>query len=211
MRNLKSALLFLFLAANLASAQVAVGIRAGVVLANQSIEITGLDVNPEIIAGPWAAVVLEIPLADKFSIMPELGFIRKGSRIPDDAFGPGSGSTVSFNQIEAVVSGKYTLPLRNSTSLYLAAGPYWSYALSGRMKNEFETRDIDFDTDPFKRFELGLGAGLGMEFKAGPFRLFPELRYQHGLSNIRDNEDSVIEVTTKNRCWGMALGLLLPI
>jgi hypothetical protein len=91
------------------------------------------------------------------------------------------GTTIRLNTLETPLLARIHLG-----RLYLNAGPYIAYNISGTNKIESESKDIKFEnlSDGFKRWETGVQVGSGFEFPLKNKRIAIDLRYNHGLTNI---------------------------
>lgn len=124
-----------------------------------------------------------------FSIVPELNFSIKGGVLKQNNPLTINRSTLRFHTFEIPVLAR--LHLKN---LYLNAGPYTSYAVSGRMKiNGTEaipatSAKVSFGrSGDFRRWDAGLLAGAGYNFNMKKSVLTLDVRYGYGLINISKN------------------------
>lgn len=109
----------------------------------------------------------------------------------------------------------YALPLRSTTKLVLNAGPYVAYGMGGKTKltGDIIYGDmIDYSTwqEPtfgergLQRLDVGIGAGVGVEFG----RATLGLSYEAGLCDIRPNQLSYIPFyasSYKNRLVSLSI------
>lgn len=77
-------------------------------------------------------------------------------------------------------------------------GGYLSVGITGKMKN-YGTRESESVFDNMKRFDGGLRAGCGPEYKM----MYVEVGYDLGLANIAKDEFD----NTKTRCFFVNLGI----
>lgn len=103
----------------------------------------------------------------------------------------------SYN-IELPILVGYNFTLNNDINLKVKAGPYLTYAISGKMKTTGYETDYDDihsssteyineetkigDIDGFKNFSYGIQAGVGADYK----QFIVSASYQRGLSKIFD-------------------------
>ena len=183
------------------------GLRAGLNLSAFAGEFGDL-VGPDLRAAPNAAFVYEYDFAPRVAFHTEVGYSGKGgkakSEITDQAGNPAGTATEtwSFEYVEVPLLVRGRLPALGSVTPFLELGPSLGIRLSGR----FETRpsivgDHRF-TDDMKLLDLGFGAGLGVEFAAGPGRLGVEARYTRGFSDLFDVSSNL---STINQAWTFAL------
>lgn len=86
----------------------------------------------------------------------------------------------------------YKIDVSPGTRVVLHAGPYAAYGVGGKSKLSGSVGDIGaeyeedvFGDDGFKRFDAGLGLGVGAEF--GP--LLFDIGWDMGLVNIVDSDN----------------------
>lgn len=128
----------------------------------------------------------QVALTRSFSIVPELYFALRGGKLDANAIHPQS-STVKLYTLEAPVLARWQI-----RKWYVNAGPYAAYALGGRIKTkdavskEEHTSNISFGhaPDAFKRWDLGLQAGLGYGVQMKRRVLNIDARYGYGLLNL---------------------------
>ncbi|MES1226556.1 MAG: outer membrane beta-barrel protein, partial [Bacteroidota bacterium] len=81
--------------------------------------------------------------------------------------------------------------------LYINSGPYISYTIAGRIKTDgsqaipekstsVSFRDV---SDGYKRWEMGVQAGAGYNFRIKKAILALDLRYGYGLTNISQDAE----------------------
>ncbi len=206
-----------------ASAQISIGPKAGINLANWSVENSEENGDYQSRMGYQFGVVAEIRINDHFAIQPEFNLIQKGAKQEfsevDSLIGSISTKTnIAFNYLEVPVlikAGTSFGPAR----VDLLAGPSFGYALSGKVKEEFtlngETEkdeiDVDFKEDEVKRTDVGLQLGAAFSFNLGESaKLFVDGRYLFGLTNLNDStEDDSFKVN--NRGVALSAGVLFTL
>lgn len=94
--------------------------------------------------------------------------------------------------------------------VFASAGPYVSGGLFGYHKAEVSgpeepfyeidegSNKVKWGEDALKRFDAGINAGIGLEFKAMQLGI----AYDHGLSNLTNSESSI----TSNRSFRLSFG-----
>lgn len=129
----------------------------------------------------------------------------------DDAFLHIKGvSLINYIEIPALV--KFSSGTGN-TRLYGFAGGYVAFALKGKLKSTatvtyddgqtetiFATEDLDFKEMGFNRTDIGVQAGVGVQFQ----KVFLEARYSHGVADL-DNSDGT-DAVIHNRGLVFSLG-----
>ncbi|MBU4537950.1 MAG: PorT family protein [Weeksellaceae bacterium] len=149
------------------------GLKAGMNVSN----LTNSDGAKSKI-GLNAGVFMNAPLAESFSIQPELLYNGKGAK--EDGSG---GATLNLDYLSVPVMFQY-----NATpQFYLEAGPEFSFIMSAKAKGGGATLDVK---DQINSFDFGIGLGAGYYFIPN-FGL--TARYVAGFTDIaKDNSgDSV--------------------
>ena len=144
-------ILFLFWM-NAISAQVKVGVTAGLNLSNNSNE-TSVNNSK---AGFQAGIVADYSFNDKFSILPEFIFTQLGSK--------GSKSYLRLNYLQLPVNFAYKFNVGNLSKLFVFTGPYIGYGLTAKLKTEGgDFLDVKFGSNEnaYKLFDFGWNAGVG--------------------------------------------------
>lgn len=116
----------------------------------------------------------QVGLTRSFSIVPELYFALRGGKLDENAITKKS-STVKLYTLETPVLARWQI--RN---WYVNAGPYAAYALGGNIS-------FGHAPDAFKRWDLGLQAGLGYRLQMKRRSLNFDARYGYGLLNLSND------------------------
>jgi outer membrane immunogenic protein len=230
---MKKLLLVLCVGASVMShAQTKFGIHAGAIAANMKETYDGeSDVDTKSRISFRAGVHANIPIATNFSIMPQLNYVSKGSRIDQsetiDLFGNTFTYTakgrIKMDYLELPLHFVYNHPIGNSTSFFIGAGPSFSYGLSGHGKLSVtennngtidqynEEKEIKFDGKDnattndnyahYKALEIGMAVLAGYQFSQN---LFVNAQFNQGLNNI--NPDKTDNGKTKNSYVGLGIG-----
>lgn len=136
------------------SAQVNWGVKAGV---NMS-KITHLG---NLRAGFHLGPTLYLPLRNGFGLKSALLYTVKGSNASD------KNGHFSAQYLELSMMPSYTLDVRPSQSLIFKAGAYASYGIGGSRvayENGLRYSNPFFGAEAFRRFDSGLGLGVGFRF-----------------------------------------------
>ena len=141
-----------------------------------------------------AGVFMNAPIAQDFSIQPEVLYNRLGAKV-----GNISDKNINFNldYISVPVMFQY-----NATpEFYLEAGPQMSFLTSAKMKyEENESRDVK---EYMNNFDFGMGLGAGYYFTPN---VGLTARYVAGFSDVtKDNSD--VSANAKNRNNAFQVGL----
>lgn len=137
--------------------------------------------------GLQAGFSYQVGISSAFSIVPEIYFARKGGILKQNNPLTTGKSTVKLYSIELPLLARV-----HFDRLYLNAGPYTGYMLSGRIKTEGSVSAPEKSTrlrfgnsgDIFKRWDFGVLAGAGYNFTTRKKILTLDARYGCGLINI---------------------------
>lgn len=174
------------------------GVKAGMNLSNVSGDgAKGSDAK----IGFNVGLTLDYALSQDLYLMTGLEFTMKGAK--DE--GSISEGGVSFTgketsnpmYLQVPIHIGYKFAIADNTNLVLHVGPYIAYGIAGKYKLEGTGSvegisgqikpEVDFFSDNIaKRFDFGLGLGVGVEF--GKFGV--GLGYDLGLANISQNKDA---------------------
>lgn len=189
-----------------AQAQMKVGFKGGLTLANLSFESSN-HYSVDYRIGGHGAVYLKTGKG-LLSFQPEVMFIQKGFRInsTEDA----TFSQLSMNYIDVPLLLRVSINLK-VVELYFNVGGYGGYWLGGKSKDYFyddaqakwvtETDSYEFDSDHDVRFDAGLVGGVGVRVLMFMF----EVRYGQGFIDVKDYADDSNKET--NRYFNFSLGL----
>lgn len=178
------------------------GVKGGVNFANVSFSGSGMDVSPKSITGFHIGAVADFQLKESLHFNTGLLYSGKGFKM-DYSDGETSVSmTESFNYLDIPLNLAYLFPINDKYDVFIQAGPYLAYALSGKDKVGSETSNIDFKENGMKRFDYGLGIGGGVQFGA----IVASLNYQLGLANL--NDDSTMDAKLKNKVFQVSLAYM---
>lgn len=160
-----------------ASAHAQVGLRAGgnlSRLAHRSSQ-DNLSASNEARVGYEAGVFYQLPLSQRFSLIPELDLLRQTER-----FRPADHQLIDrfFEGDYHLTRSQLSLPILARLSLgtwYVEAGPQLTYLLAGRQTGTetyygIGTYAVEVDrpaTDRFRRLDAGVCVGLGCQLAAG--------------------------------------------
>lgn len=190
----KVILLFLFASSIVIStqAQLKIGAKAGLNLAN----IVGDDAPDEAKTklGFNIGGFVEVPVAENFTVKPELVFSLQGAKSDDN-----DDSKLNLNYLNIPVLGKYT----TSSGFYGETGPQLGFLVGAKAKSD----DGDVDVkDFYKGIDFAWAFGVGYEFAESGFGV--NLRYNLGLSNIVDDGDA--DVSQKNSVFQIGVTKTIP-
>jgi hypothetical protein len=140
-------------------------------------------------------VIADFEVSKKLSFQPQLLFSGRGAK---ESHGDHS-DVYAFNSLELPLNFVYRKD--SAKGVFLGIGPTLGYNLSGKIKEEGESEDIEFGSKEgqIKRFDVGLNALVGYKFSQ---RYFVSTNSSLGLSNWSNMSSS----TWKNNIIGVSVG-----
>ncbi|PXW17924.1 MULTISPECIES: porin family protein [unclassified Chryseobacterium] len=145
------------------SSPVRFGVKAGLNIST----ISNSDLNSK--AGFYGGVFANIPVAQDFSVQPEVLYSGMGGKYK------GNGDVkLNTDYIAVPVMLQYNL----IPNLYVEAGPQFGFLISAKGKSNGASVDVK---DNLKTFDFGLGLGAGYYFTQN---IGVNLRYTAGLSDV---------------------------
>jgi len=190
---------------------VSFGVNAGVNLSNAHVEDHIGDIKARV--GFQVGVTAEYALTDAFYLQSGLSFTTKGFKneygVAESSISYNVKHTVNEMYLQLPVKAAYKFPVMDNMNIVFNLGPYFAYGVGGKTKTEINNRvgtiegtikDDKYNTfsdEGLKRFDFGLGAGVGAEFG----QIVVGLNYELGLINIAREDGNV-----KNRNASLTLG-----
>lgn len=156
--------------ATISHAQVRIGFKGGVNLANVNGDIEGAKQK----VGYYAGAQAKISVSDAFSIQPELVYSNQGTKLEEDV-----DINFNLNYLNLPVMFQYNTPF----GLYAETGPQISYLIGAKAKAEGQSEDIK---ELFKSIDYGWTIGLGYQMQGSGLGL--SARYNIGLAKINDSD-----------------------
>ena len=205
MKNAIAIIILLFFAASSFAQGIYVGPRIGANFANVSYDG---DSDPDFNSRTSVLYggVIELGIADKFAIQPEVSYIVRGYEDGEGLAALAPELTLNYLDFGGLLKFKTGSEGLNA---YLGAGPYYSYALSGEIDTGIGTLEIDFDDDEaFKRGDWTAAFAAGVQLPLGESFLFVDARYLLGLTDLDDRDD---EVEIRNRALSLSAGILFAL
>lgn len=210
---------------NQSNAQMELGVKTGFFFSKPSLdgflgEILPTIAETDVLTGSTTGLTAKIPMNEQFAFAPELLYTQKGFNIPLstglDLLGfpinVGVTYTTRVNYIEVPLLIQYNI-IAGNFELYAKAGPSISFttnAVSNVKANLFVNIDlgdigVNLTGDNFKSVDMSGVLAIGAAKKAGPGKIFADFRYQHGFSDIID-ENTFIDIKATNRGYGLSVG-----
>jgi len=203
------AMILLALAAVPASAESPrhYGVRAGVNLSAFTGSFGDL-VEPDNRVAANVAFVYEYDFVPQLSLHTGVGYSGKGGVSHSQGTDPEGNpigafaDTWSFEYLEVPLLMRGRMPVFGASRAFLELGPMLDFRISGKLGSETPGFPDESLTSRMNVFDLGFGAGFGLEIPAGPGRLGIETRYTHGFDDLFDTNGTL---TTINQAWTFAL------
>lgn len=178
---------------------VAVGVKGGAAFTTLRFEneeegrTQTSDTRPGFIGG----LFIIWPAGRTFALQTEVLFSQKGAKFE----GPNFSARTTINYVETPVLLRVSSAKSGGMSFHVFAGPSFAFWVSGETTSTVQgqqgTDEIDND---FKRFDLGLTVGAGVEFG----RLVVDGRYTLGLLDV---DKQIDEATIRNRGFAFMTGV----
>lgn len=136
--------------------------------------------------GIQAGASFQAGITPRFSVVPELYFMRKGGKLKASNPLTNHESTLRLNTLELPVLARF-----HFGKFYMNAGPSIAYNLSGSNEINDHSTKLSFGNsgEGFKRFDAGIQMGGGFEFPFKRRRIALDIRYNYGLTDIAYNRD----------------------
>jgi len=206
-RSAATAILLLCLAAPaIAKVPGHLGARAGVNLSAFAGEF-GDVVQPDNRVAPNIALVYEYPLSAQLAFHGEAGWSGKGGTAKSESTDQ-AGNVITyksewrFDYVEVPLLLRGRFGSVGKATPFFELGPSVGILVSGKFEDDPHVLgEVDLKHD-MKSFDVGWGAGAGVEFAAGPGRIGVEARYTRGFSDLFDLEGNAEAI---NQAWTFAL------
>ncbi len=202
-------------------------IRAGINLANVSVNSNGRGEDANSLTSFHAGIIGDFPLAGNFlSLQPGILFTGKGSKIQNGEPSDNGYFKQSSNPfyIEVPVNFVFKAPLGSDNKFFAGAGPYLAVGVAGKNKTKGRTilgtyeseRDIKFSNDDpttlsdeegagfgiLKRFDYGLNGTVGIEGKS----IVLGVNYGLGLAKLQSGSNNDADNNNKHRVLNISVG-----
>ncbi|OYD46720.1 hypothetical protein CHU00_05140 [Sphingobacterium cellulitidis] len=191
-----------------AQAQTSYGLKAGVNLSKYSGLSGALDENQKNNVSFYVTGFADIPVAPQFSIQPGVSLQGKGSKYEESSDNASGKLTQNVMSVEIPVNAVYYIPA-GSGQVFLGAGPYVGFNVSGKQKWEGGAfglegsgdRKLSFSGDDKDMNLIDAGANFmaGYKFNNG---LLINAGYGLGLSNLNPDSDGD-KLTNRTLSFGL--------
>ncbi|MCF0055115.1 porin family protein [Dyadobacter sp. CY356] len=182
--------------------------KAGLNLGNVK-EKGGGGINPDYNMNPGFHVGMAVafPINTWLAVEPALVFDQKGAKYKQTLLGTDIDASIRLNYIDIPVNLKVSQKMENDMRIFATAGPYLGIGLSGKIKADVGGQKVDEkvvwgsnDDDMYKRTEVGVTFGTGVEFNM----IQLGLSYDLGLSNTSAVTEE--DYSSKNRVLRFSVG-----
>lgn len=159
--------------------------RLGVNFSN----LTG-DGDTKALTGFTLGVGMDYGFSENWSLQSGLMFTSKGFKVKD-AF------KARPIYLDIPILAAYKFNISDNTKFVINAGPYLAFGLGGKVKYDGGGDEKVFGDDGWKRFDLGIQYGIGLELSD---RYLINLTGQNGFIDVADGGDA------KNMSFAIGLG-----
>lgn len=180
-----------------AQAQTSYGIKAGVNLPKIKSEVGNVSHTSDASTNFYISGYANIFAGQNFAIQPGVSLQGKGGKSEI----LGVKSTTNLMSIEIPVNAVYYIPTGNSGSVFLGAGPYVGFNISGQNKTGDVKTDIDFGSKISETKVVDYGANFqgGYKFSNG---FLVNAGYGLGLGNLSNADNA----KSNNRVLSFGVG-----
>lgn len=161
-----------------------------------------------------------IPVTDNFSFQPELSYNEKGFEVGQGVdinlfnvnLPIGVSAVTDIKYVQVPLLGRYEIGGEKG-GVYFLAGPSVALATRGNLRTKVNSiidfnltnTEIDITNENYNRFELAGQVGTGAFLNIGSTKLFAEVKYHHGFTDLL--ADPILDIRLKNRSLGVGAGL----
>ncbi|MBC7884294.1 MAG: PorT family protein [Saprospiraceae bacterium] len=178
------------------------GVRAGVNLANLSIDPEDENFSYGTKLGFGVGVFYKLKAGDNLTIQPELNFMQQGAKAEFDFLGETAKSTISFNYLQVPVFFKYGFGDMDATNFFVQAGPYVGMGIGKVVSESCIGGDCEEDEAEYgdgedgpKNPDYGVQLGAGVNINSN---ISVDARYILGLANLNAGDEGSIKHTGIN-------------
>jgi hypothetical protein len=136
--------------------------------------------STQMLAGFNAGLFAKLPITPTLAFQPELYYTSKGAYITYNNLFVDGTATFKLNYVELPL----LLVIRIADNFNISMGPYMSYLVSGKVKNDSNINLFDFEdninNEDYNRFDAGIMAGASLDFRTVSFGA----RYSYGFTTV---------------------------
>lgn len=170
-----------------AQAQMQLGLKAGLNLAN----LSGDDISDtDARTGFAGGLFFTYQFNEMFAIQPEAYYTMKGATNSGTFEGITYESELKLDYVEIPLLLKFLIPIKDSgVRPTIFAGPSIGFNMSAKSKVEAGGQTFEQDIEDVASTDIGLVFGGGIGFPVGNGELGVDIRYILGLSTIDDSSE----------------------
>lgn len=180
-----------------AQAQTGYGLKAGVNLPKFKVSGGDSDYTSDASTNFYITGYTNLNVAPNFAIQPGVSLQGKGGKTEL----AGIETTTNLMSIEIPVNAVYYIPTGTSGSVFLGAGPYVGFNISGQTKTGDAKNDIEFGSNltEMKRVDYGANFLAGYKLSNG---FLINAGYGLGLGNLSNSDN----IKSNNRVLSFGVG-----
>ncbi|MGL5563932.1 MAG: porin family protein [Tannerellaceae bacterium] len=170
-------------------AQPRFGVKASLGYTSLFQKVDGINVGDHKFGYDVGGMV-ELPLSHRFKLQPELLLANRGGKVYMDEIDRSHYTRLDYYSLLLPIQIKYLIVDKDAT-MFVTGGPYLACNLFGNIKNEFGKRDMTFGrTNEYDihRFDFGISAGIGVEYKQC---IFAVTMYGGLLDRLSDSKNNI--------------------
>jgi hypothetical protein len=185
--KLLTAALAAFLLSAAARAQTKIAVKAGPNFSTQKVLLYGVKQSSSFKPGVSVGLHFDVPFEGVLHFSPYAAYNMLGSKTNYKATGASTLTTIHYLQLAPGVSFHFKNGATNA--FVIGFNPVLALTRFGKQKTTIgsvtTTEKISFGYEGIGWFDLGLSGSLGYHFK----KMFVEVNYYNGLTNINNNEE----------------------
>jgi hypothetical protein len=197
-----SMLVLVVVGAKAQNSKLSFEVRGGINLANVDAESIDTDLK----VGYRVGLIGQYELPQSFFLQTGLELSSKGFKYEDSFYDPSNGYASMDQSTNAVylqlpIMLGYNEKLNKNVSLNFTLGTYLAYGIGGKTKVSgsylYNQKVNTFSSETLKHFDMGLVAGVGVEYNQFTFNA----GYEYGLVNFSRSDIDIL-----NRNWFLTVG-----
>lgn len=156
-----AALVAATLSASAQKSSIEWGLKGGLNLSDIQLDSEGMGQK----LGYHLGLTMDVPLSKTVYVMSGIEYTRKGAKL--EATTSEGNNSINAHYVQLPLHLGMKFPMKGDTKFVVHAGPYVACATSIQAvsKNDIAKTEIDLlELGAFKRFDAGIGGGIGMEF-----------------------------------------------
>lgn len=137
------------------------GLKGGLNLSDIQLDSEGMGQK----LGYHLGLTMDVPLSKTVYVMSGIEHTRKGAKL--EATTNGGNNSINAHYVQLPLHLGMKFPMKGDTKFVVHAGPYVACATSIQAVSKSNTTKTEIDlleVGAFKRFDAGIGGGIGMEF-----------------------------------------------